>query len=306
MKIQLLEPEAFPRAALRRLETIGTVIAGETDDTSHIAAVFTRLGTVLDADFHARYPALRWVVSPTTGLNHIDLEYFGQAGVEVISLRGRTEFLDNIHATAEHTLALVLTLIRNVPAAVQDVREGRWDRYPHKGTELFGKTVLLYGYGRIGRLVAPIFHAFGCKVLAHDIVPGRVPEAMRCDPEEALAGSDILSIHLPLTRDTEGAINEAILSRLPARAIVVNTSRGEIVDQEYLLGALEAGVLAGAALDVLRDEPAPLTSQLRARIAGLGSRIIVTPHIGGFTYESLEAVEKFIVDVFVGTVHAQA
>lgn len=302
MKTQILEPEDFPVGAIERLAALGTVVIGPTDDTRDVEAVFVRLASVLDASFHAGYPALRWIVSPTTGLNHVDLDYFAARGVEVISLRGRTAFLDNIHATAELTIAIALTLIRDIPAAVSAVRDGVWDRYPHKGRELFGKTVLLFGYGRIGRLVAPIYRAFGCRVLAHDIVEDRVPDEYRCDLETALAATDVLSIHLPLNSETEGLVGSDLLAHLPSSAIVVNTSRGEIVDQEYLLAALEQGRLAGAALDVLAGEPEPISPQLQARLAALGKRIVITPHIGGFTYESLGAVEEFITSAFIDSI----
>jgi phosphoglycerate dehydrogenase-like enzyme len=305
VKIQLLEPEAFPPAAARRLAELGPVIEGPTANTQDVTAVFTRLASVLDAEFHANYPALRWIVSPTTGLNHIDLDHFAASGVEVISLRERTEFLDNIHATAELTIALALALIRDLPAAVAAVRGGAWDRYPHKGNELHGKTVMIHGYGRIGRMVAPIYRGFGCRILANDIVPGRVPEDLRCDFAAALAETDVLSIHLPLNSETEGLVGREILARLPARAVVVNTSRGEILDQDYLLSSLEQGKLAGAALDVLTGEPDPVSPLLQARMNALGRRLIVTPHIGGFTQESLSTVEEFITGAFIDSVRAR-
>lgn len=306
MKIRIFEPVDFPEAATRRLALLGEVLAGPGGDDPEpgVAAVFVRLGQRLDAAFHARFPDLRWIVSPTTGLNHIDLDHFARHGVEVISLRGRTAFLDSIHATAELTLALALVLIRDLPAAAAAVSAGVWDRYPHKGRELHGKTVLILGYGRIGRLVTPLYAAFGCRVLAHDVEPTRVPPERRCNFPDALAETDILSIHLPYGPATERLIDAELLARLPARAIVINTARGEVIDQEALLAALERGALAGAALDVLQGEPYPLTPALRQRLAGLRGRLLVTPHIGGFTWESLEAVENFIADVFIDAVHA--
>lgn len=306
MQILILEPEGFPTAAIDRLRDLGTVTTGPDAPGADAAdVVFVRLAATLDADFHARYPALRWIVSPTTGLNHIDLDHFAARGVEVVSLRGRVDFLDHIHATAEHTLALALALIRRLAPAARDVAAGHWNRYPFKGRELFGKTVLLYGYGRIGRMVAPLYRAFGCRVLGWDIVPGRVPADMRCDLPGILPEIDILSIHLPLNDTTAGIVDAALLARMRRHAIVVNTARGEIVDQPALLTALERKELAGAALDVLWDEPAPFDTTLQARFAAQGDRLLVTPHIGGFTYESLEMVENHIVDVFIEAARAR-
>jgi phosphoglycerate dehydrogenase-like enzyme len=306
MKIRVLEPEGFPPAALDRLRSAGLVETGAAEAPDpEVQAVFIRLARHIGADVHALYPNLRWIVSPTTGLNHIDVGHFAAHGVDVISLRGRTEFLDRIHATAEHTLALALALYRDLPAADRAVRRGEWNRYAHKGRELHGKTVLILGYGRIGRLVAPLYQAFGCRVVAHDCVPGRVPEALACDYPAALAETDILSVHVPLDAATEGLVDQALLDCLPPGAVLINTSRGEILEQEALLRALEEGRLAGAALDVLHGEPAPVTPELRARIEALGGRLLITPHIAGFTHESLEAVELFITDVFLEALDAQ-
>ena len=306
MKIQLLEPEGFPPPALERLRRLGSVVAGPEPHSDDIDAVFTRLAAVLDRQFHQRYPRLRWIVSPTTGLDHIDVDHFAANGVEIISLRGRTDFLDNIHATAEHTLALALALIRKIPAAAGAVRQGRWDRYPHKGRELHGKKVLVYGYGRIGRQVTTLYQAFGCEVRAHDIVPGRVPDALAGPPDRLLANTDVLSIHLPLNAETQRLVDAQTLSQLPPHAILINTSRGEILDQEAMLSALEGGTLGGAAVDVLIGEPSPLSSELLKRLEALADRLVVTPHIGGFTFESLEAVEAYITDVFIQAVDASS
>lgn len=306
MKIQLLEPDSFPAGALARLSRMGSVIEGPDGDTQEVEAVFTRLAFVLDEAFHARYPRLRWIVSPTTGLDHIACDHFAASNVTIISLRGRTEFLDNIRATAEHTLALCLSLLRKLPRAATEVAAGQWDRNRYKGRELHGKTVLIYGYGRIGRQVAELYGAFGCEVRAHDSVAGRVPPALACDLDDILPRADILSVHLPLAPATSGLIDADLLSRLTPHAILVNTARGDVVDQEALLAALEGGRLAGAALDVLSGEPAPLTPSLLDRLARLGDRLVVTPHIGGFTFESLELVEDFVTDLFVQSVDEAA
>jgi D-3-phosphoglycerate dehydrogenase / 2-oxoglutarate reductase len=301
MKIRILEPDDFPAAAVARLEEIAEIEMGPPGPVPDpdVRAVFVRLARRLGPELSELYPNLRWIVSPTTGLDHIDGEHFAARGVEVISLRGRTEFLDRIHATAEMTIALALALYRDLPAADRAVREGEWNRYPHKGRELHGKTVLILGYGRIGRLVEPLYRAFGCRVLAHDCVEGRVPAELSCDFPAALAETDVLSVHLPLNDDTAGIVGAELLARLPSRAVVINTSRGEIVDQDFLIDALESGALSGAALDVLKGEPAPIGPELQGAMEQLGGRLLITPHIGGFTHESLDAVELFITEVFL-------
>lgn len=299
MAILIKEPAGFPEAALSLLRRHSKVyFIGESFDAETIEVVFVRLAERLDARLSEHFPNLRFIVTPTTGLNHIDVEYFEARGIEILSLRGRTAFLDSIRATAEHTLALVLALFRHVPWAAQHARSGGWDRYPFKGTELYGKRVLLLGYGRIGRQLEQLYRAFGCKVLAHDFDSAKVPPSLRCEFPAELARTDLLSIHVNLVPETHGLVNARLLSMLPAHAMVVNTARGEIVDQTALLTMLKDGRLAGAALDVLHDEPQPFNAETAALMASIDERrLLLTPHIGGFTQESLDKVEVHMAQV---------
>lgn len=299
--ILINEPDQFPAAALDLLRTQGPVhLPGESFAAESIEAIFVRLAQRLDAGLTERYPKLRFIVSPTTGLNHIDQKHFAECGVEILSLCGRTEFLESIRATAEHTLALALALIRHVPQAAKHTRDGGWDRYLFKGTELHGKRVLLIGYGRIGRQVERLYGAFGCEVRAHDVVLGKVPPHLHFNYPADLAQTDLLSIHVNLTHETVGLVDEAVLSQLPSHAFVINTSRGEIVDQVALLRLLKDGRLAGAALDVLYGEPKPFYDEAAKLIAAIDEhRLLITPHISGFTEESLEKVEIHMAQALV-------
>jgi D-3-phosphoglycerate dehydrogenase / 2-oxoglutarate reductase len=296
MKTLILEPDGFPVKAIATLQKLGPVVLGPGPDSHDAEAVFVRLSTTINATFHKRFSKLRWIISPTTGLNHIDVDYFAKHNVELLSLRGRTEFLDNIPATAEHTLALVLALNRKLPQAVNSVRDGHWDRYPFQGTELFGKTVLILGYGRIGRQVHARYQAFGCKIIANDIDETRVPRDLWRPVPDAFAEADILSVHLPYGPTTHGYVDAAILAMLKPGCILVNTSRGEILCQNDVFSALRTGQLAGAALDVLDNEPAPINAVVRDALRELGDRLLITPHISGFTYESLSSVETFMAE----------
>lgn len=295
------EPHEFPASALALLRAHRPVyLSSDIFDSNFVEVVFVRLAERLDALWAERFPRLRFIVTPTTGLNHIDVDFFAQRGVEILSLRGRTDFLDSIRATAEHTLALALALIRRVPQAARHARAGGWDRYPFKGSELNGKRVLLLGYGRIGRQLQRLYSAFGCEVRAHDEDLSRIPIALRCDYPSVLAYTDVLSIHVNLTPETVGLVDAAKLERLPSHAIVINTARGEIVDQTALLQMLKNGQLAGAALDVMHDEPNPFDEQTAELIAAIAEeRLLLTPHIGGFTEESLDKVEIYMSEVLV-------
>lgn len=308
MVILINEPDGFPAEAIARLRSIADVYLSDEDYPSQsVTVAFVRLREKIGIDFHLRHPSLRWVVSPTTGVDHMDMEYFSKMGIEVISLRGRTEFLDDIHATAEHTLALVLALIRRIPDAACSVSEGHWNRYPFQGRELHGKNVLILGYGRIGRQVHKLYSAFGCRVLAIDSINERVPMELRCENSDAFALADILSIHVNLETSTQGLVDGALLDRLKPGALLVNTSRGEIVDQAAVLSRVADGHLSGAALDVLVGEPNPLNDDtLHSAIKKCGSRILVTPHIAGFTLESLGMVENYAVDLLMQRINKNA
>ncbi|WP_349742765.1 2-hydroxyacid dehydrogenase [Roseateles cavernae] len=306
--ILISEPDEFPVAALDLLRHLGPVyLAGESFEAASIEVIFVRLARRLDASLSAQYPNLRFIVSPTTGLNHIDLDHFASRGIEVISLRGRTAFLDTIYATAEHTLAMVLALIRKLPQAVSHSRAQGWNRYLFKGSELNGKRVLLLGYGRIGRQMERLYGAFGCQIFAHDVDLSRVPEALRCGWPAVLGQTDVLSIHVNLSSETEGLVNGALLERLPPHAVVVNTARGEIVDQRALLQLLRDGRIAGAALDVLRGEPQPFDADTVALIESIDEgRLLLTPHIAGFTEESLQKVEIHVAELLVSRMREKA
>jgi phosphoglycerate dehydrogenase-like enzyme len=242
---------------------------------------------------------LKYIVSPTTGLNHIDVGYFSAVSVRVLSLQGHTAFLDTIHATAEHTLALGLALIRRLPSAAQSVARGQWNRYAFKGSELYGKTVMLLGYGRVGRQVHALFAAFGCAVRAYDIDKAKVPAAIYADLEDGLGSADIVSVHLPLDKSTHGLLSAPLLSHIKPGAILINTSRGEVVDQTAMFTMVDKGHLGGIALDVLVGEPTPVGSDVLAMMKRHADRVVVTPHIAGFTSESLRAVENFMTDLFL-------
>lgn len=296
MIVHLAEPDGFDPAALELLSGHFEVLQGDLGaaEQAGVGAIFVRLANIIDAEFLRPYRNLRFVISPTTGLDHIDTAHLAERGITLISLKGETAFLDSIRATAEHTLALVLGLIRRLPAAASATRAGLWDRYAFQGRELAAMTVCVLGYGRIGRQVTQLYEAFGARVHAHDIVAGRVPERLAMRFPKELAGTDLLSVHLPLEDHTRNFVGRDLLESLPRGALVVNTARGDVVDQDALFDLLTGGHLGGAALDVLRGEPAPLGERVASAQAVLGDRLIITPHIGGFTRESLTAVETFM------------
>ena len=262
-------------------------------------ALIVRLGHRVDDELLARAPGLRAVATPTTGLDHIDLEAARRRDVAVLSLIGETEFLETVHATAEHTWGLLLALSRRIPWAHRHAAAGGWERDRFRGRELAGRRLGIVGLGRVGRRVARYGLAFGMRVAAYDPSPARWVEGVeRAGGLQALAGaSDVLSVHVPLNATTRGMIGAGVLDALPEGAVVVNTSRGAVIDEDALAVALESGTLGGVALDVLRGEPSAADGARPSRLVALARRrsdVLLTPHLGGATFESMARTEIFI------------
>jgi D-3-phosphoglycerate dehydrogenase len=265
-------------------------VIGEAD------LLFVRLKTFVDASILERASRLTAIVSPTTGLNHIDLEAAARNGVEIFHLKGQVDFLKTVTSTAEHTWALLLALIRHIPSASADVTAGHWRQDVHRGHELQGKRLGILGYGRLGQIVARYGLAFGMDVYAFDRKGSEAPAGVTaCSSLGGLLNvSDVLSIHVPLDDSTRSMIGEEELSLLPEGAVLLNTSRGEIVDEAALLDVLRSGRLRGAAVDVIANEGRYRESEL-LDYARTAANLLVTPHIAGATFEAVEKTDRFVI-----------
>jgi D-3-phosphoglycerate dehydrogenase len=259
--------------------------------------LIVRLGHVIDRKVIEAGLRLKAIVTPTTGLDHIDLGYATSMGITVLSLQGEVDFLRSVTATAEHTWALLLALIRRVVPATASVLRGEWRRDLFKGHQLAGKQLGLVGLGRLGQRVACFGQAFQMRVRAFDPYVDAWPEGVERAPtlEDLLRTSDVISLHLPLNDKTRGIIGRAEFRLMPEGTLLLNTSRGAIMDEEALVGALRSRHLGGAGLDVLVDETEPgLGQSALLRYAASHDNLLVTPHLGGATYESMEATEIFM------------
>ncbi len=184
--ILIAESRRFPEAAAELLRAHGRLVLADLDlpglrqEIATAEVLWVRLRHRIDAELMELAPRLRLIASPTTGLNHIDLDLAQQRGIEVVSLRGRVDFLKDIRATAEHTLGLMLALLRRLPSAANHVLEGGWDRDQFLGGELHGKVVGIVGYGRLGKIVARYLQAFDAHVIAADphVTPECVPDSI--------------------------------------------------------------------------------------------------------------------------------
>jgi D-3-phosphoglycerate dehydrogenase len=311
-RILVSESSGFPRDAAALLEQVGRVTLSDLDREALGAAIsepevlWVRLRHRIDAALMAMAPNLKIIVTPTTGLNHIDTVEAARRGIEIVSLRGKTDFLKDIRATAEHTLGLMLALLRHIPAAAHDVKIGGWQRDLFQGTELHQKTAGLFGYGRLGKIVARYLQAFDARVLVTDpkLPQGFVATGVEAvSPEQLLRESDLVSIHADLREDTHGFFTAAMFQMMKPQSYFINTARGELIDEAALLEVLASGRIAGAALDVLADESSdgmmgnPLVEYARKH-----SNLLITPHIGGCTSESMQKTERFLASQLHGLI----
>jgi D-3-phosphoglycerate dehydrogenase / 2-oxoglutarate reductase len=298
----IAEPLDFSPEAVRILQTVADVDARACSRKelpqafSEYEIVWFRLAYPITADVLTSRPRCRILATAVTGLSHIDLAACAQRGVRVISLRGETEFLKHVRATAELTLAISLALLRRIPETVASVQAGKWDRDAFRGRELFGKTVGIVGVGRLGSLAAGLFKAFGCDVLGYDPRPD-FPDAVArrvSSLDELLGASDIVSIHVDYNSSTKGLIGAHELARMRPGAFLVNTARGGVLDEQALLQALKSGRLGGAALDVLDSEPDVSPDNPLIAFTRQSPRLLIVPHIGGNTAESFAKTEVFL------------
>ncbi len=303
------EPTGYSPDAEKMLQAIAQVTAREftreqlLGEIGAYDVVIVRLGFQINRDMLDAAKNLKAIVSPSTGLDHIDLEYAKSKGIAVLSLRGEKEFLYSLHATAEHTWALLLALMRRVVSSAVSVRNGEWDRDSFRGHDLEGRRLGIVGLGRIGRRVAHYGIAFGMPVFAynprtHDAVDGVTRVASL---DELLRVSDVLSLHAYLNDETRGLIGAHELSQLPKGAVLVNTARGEIVDESALVAALESKHLLGAALDVVANEREPNARNASPlfEYAKTHTNLIITPHLGGATFDTMTKSDIFMAQKLI-------
>jgi len=261
-------------------------------------ALIVGLRNSVDKEILHKGVKLKAVASSTTGTNHIDEQTAIKRRVRIISLKGETQLLKSVYSTAEHTFGLILALLRKIPFAHQNVLNGQWQNEQFRGCELFGKTLGIIGFGRLGHMVSKIGKGFGMEILVYDKARKKYPKGItNCSIEKLLANSDIVTLHLPLNIQTRNFMTQSRLKKMKKGAYLINTSRGALLDEMSLLALLNKKHLSGAALDVLRNEEKlnfKISTHSLVRYARQHNNLIITPHIGGSAREAIEKTEIFI------------
>ena len=246
--------------------------------------LIVRSETKVTADLLEEAGSLRVIGRAGVGVDNIDVPAATMRGVVVMNAPD-----GNTITTAEHTIALLISLARSIPQANSSLKSGKWERKKFIGVELQGKTLGIVGLGRIGRVVASRARAMGMSIVAYDPFiaqeQARDLEIELAPLDEVYARADFLTVHTPLTAETRGIIDREVLSKMKPGARIINCARGGLVDEEALTEAIKSGKIAGAAIDVFTQEPPPPDHPLLAL-----DQVIVTPHLGASTTEAQEGV----------------
>lgn len=300
-RIGILEPQDFSKQAFTMLQRLGSVERCEptvaiSEFVANKTSLFVRLGHMIDGRLFAAAPCLKTIVSPTTALNHIDLEAARQSRVTVLSLRGETEFLRSITATPEHALGLIIALLRNYRHAFLGAGTKAWNRDVLRGTNIAGTRIGIIGLGRVGRWLARILLTLDASVSYEDTDPAtqELPGAARMPSKESLISqSDVVVLSASYTNGQQPILTAPLLELMRGKHLV-NIARGELIDEATLVRLIGDGHFAGVALDVVDGEVSGSPRLALLRELSTRFNVIVTPHIGGSTLQSIHATEVFM------------
>lgn len=306
-KILNTEPEHYSPWAKKELRKIGTLkekIVSQKELLKIIPKFHILLigwGLFINKEVFSQAKKLKIIASSTTNDVHIDLKEAKKKKIKVFTLKGQRKLLDKVPSTSELAFGLLLALVRFIPVSFEEVKKYRWDRDKFRGHELFEKTMGILGYGRLGKIAARIAKGFGMKVLAYD--PNIAKKEMRKDGvipvsfNRLVKESDVLSLYLNLTPQNTGLINRSVLKKMKKTAYLINTARGEIVNEKDLLWALKTGKIAGAGLDFLEGEwsfAEKFPKNQLVEYAKTHNNLIIAPHLGGMTEEAVFKVRDFL------------
>jgi len=295
-KIKVLIAEKFTTEALVKLQTQGFV---KTDCPELARALIIRSRTQITKDYLQQFPKLECLVTCTSGFDHIDLQTTQDKKITVMFTPEA-----NVTSAAELTWGLVLACARKIPQAHQQTKAGHWNRELFSGFELSGKTYGIIGLGRIGTRVCKMAQSFAMNVYAFD--PYQQDSVFhdlglqRSSYEEVLKQADIISFHVPLTKETRNMFNRSHIEYVQRHSVIVNTSRGCVINEDDLAWALENDLLKACGLDVFHKEPLARDSKLLK-----SNKVVLTQHMGALTDEAFQKASEEAAQRLIEFFHFQ-
>ena len=292
---------SLKKDALKELEKVADVIyfpaTQETlldniiDFDAYYASAFVEMNKeVLD-----NAKNLKVIATPGTGTDHIDITEARRNGIDVLDIAEERELLKGFTATAELAWALLLSCIRKLPAAFDCAKQGYWARERFTGYQLYGKKLGLLGLGRLGTMMAGYGNGFGMKVLGCDLEEKNIAGVKQVALDELLVKSDVISIHIHLTEANKGFVSNELLKKMRPGVVIINTSRGAIIDEDALIKSLESGHVGAAGLDVIHGEwDKNIYDHPLIKYARTHDNLVITPHIAGATVESIIGARVFL------------
>lgn len=281
-----VEPHYYPKVTRKEI----------IDRISNFDILFIRSKTKVDSDLLQHANKLKVIGRAGSGMDNLEIDWIESKGIAAINAPE-----GNRDAVAEHTMGLLLALLNNIYRANKEVSNKIWDRESNRGVELGNKTVGIIGYGNVGKALVKRLKAFECKVLIYDkyIKEYEFGYEQKASLKEVFEKCDIISLHVPLTDETRGWVNDDFLNSFKQNIYLINTARGEVVVNSAIVKHLKSGKLLGVALDVLENEK--LDSLMDKGLQDFNyliktDKVILTPHVGGWSVESYYKINKVLVE----------
>jgi phosphoglycerate dehydrogenase-like enzyme len=248
---------------------------------------------------------LKLVLSPSTGTDHLDLDILRRKKIKVVHIARKFGLINKFTATSELSFCLLLSIIRKAVTSFNDAKKGIWSRDANVGFQLKDKTIGIIGLGRLGKISAKIANGFQMKVVAHDIKKIKLREVKNVTFNKLLKISDVIFVHVHLNKSTENLINLEAFKKMKKNTILINSSRGKIINEKDLLYALKNKLIAGAGLDVIDGEwleRKSLSQHPLIKYSKSYNNLMITAHIGGSTYESIKMARDYVFNYLLRSI----
>ena len=312
-KIAVITPVSHLEGIIPLLMTKGTPFLYEkaSKDTIRELLLFHNIDTIVCNPNQQTYKidkellentSIKTINSCSTGLNHIDLDYCKENNIEIQCHKNDYDLINELPSTSELAFSLMLSLLRQIPQGQKHVSEYSWDYTQFMGRQIKGLKVGIVGYGRLGKMMYDFCTAFGANVMVYDpYVKEQLSDSFLLNSwctslKKLFKFSDVVSLHVHVTDETKYMINKDLFGSIKKDCYIINTSRGEIVNENDIVEGLKSGIITGYGTDVIENEFDDLTKSPIINAMNSGENIIVTPHVGGMTIEGQTKAYKYSIN----------